>query len=150
LDDRAMALWHGSYGETVEGRPKPELVAPSAWVVAPLLPGTAKAREARRLFGRRAAAGGEDPRVEARIRALDLVTPDYQIVDGTSVAASIVAGVAAGMLEANPALGPAGLRAALLAACRTVPGAPLERQGAGALDAGEAVALARRGWSGDI
>ena len=144
LDDRntfdlgAMALWHGNYGETVAGTAKPELVAPSLWVVAPVLPGTAKAREAERLFDDRARADEADVRVEERIRALQLVTPHYQIVDGTSVAAPIVAGVAAGMLQANPELTPATLRATLLAACRAVPGAPAERQGAGALDAGQA------------
>lgn len=144
FDHRAMALWHGNYGATVEGKAKPELVAPSLWVVAPLLPGTARIREARRLFDERSGAGDAGDRVEERIRALQLVTPHYHIVDGTSVAAPIVAGVAAGMLQANPALTPAGLRAALLAACRAVPGAPVERQGAGALDAGQAVARARR------
>jgi len=150
FDHRAMALWHGNYGETVAGAAKPELVAPSLWVVAPLLPGTAKAREAERLFDGRVRADETDVQVEDRIRELQLVTPYYQIVDGTSVAAPIVAGVAAGMLQANPELTPATLRAALLAACRAVPGAPAERQGAGALDAGQAVSRARRARHGPM
>jgi hypothetical protein len=46
------------------------------------------------------------------------------------------------MLEANPTLSPERVRTLLLLACRRVDGAPRERQGAGAIDAGSAVALA--------
>jgi len=143
FDHAALTLWHGNYGETVSGAAKPELVAPSLWVVAPLLPGTSKAERARALFERRAVSD-EDATVEESLRRDNLVTPHYHIVDGTSVAAPNVAGGAAGMLQANPALRPAAIRTALLAACRPVPGADPERQGAGALDAGRAVAEARR------
>ena len=144
FDHEAVTLWHGNYGDTVSGAAKPELVAPSLWVVAPLLPGTAKAARARALFSERAAAAAEDPEIEERLRRENFVTPHYHLVDGTSVAAPLVAGVAAGMLQANPDLTPAGILRALLAACRPVKGAEPERQGAGALDAGLAVARARR------
>jgi len=139
LDHAARELWRSNYGETAHGAAKPELVAPSLWVVAPVLPGTEVAGEARDLFARRAVG---DPSVEPRIRELKLVTPHYQHVEGTSFAAPVVAGVAAAMLEANPGLTPRLVRDVLVATAHRVPGAPPERQGAGALDAGRAVTLA--------
>jgi serine protease AprX len=142
FDHEARALWHSSYGETAGGLPKPELVAPSQWVVAPLLPGTPVASEAAALFARRAAS---DATAEGRLSELKLVTPHYQHVEGTSFAAPTVAGVVACMLEANPKLPPARLKELLIASAHPVPGAPRERQGNGALDAGHAVRLALAG-----
>jgi serine protease AprX len=139
FDHEAVALWHGNYGEAADGASKPELVAPSLWVVAPLLPGTAVAAEAGALFERRAA---RDRSAEPRIAHLKLVTPHYQHVEGTSFAAPLVAGVVACMLEARPELSPRRVRELLLACAHPVPGAPVERQGAGAVDAGRAVTLA--------
>jgi serine protease AprX len=145
LDDRNVfdraqrELWHSSYGETWMGNEKPELVAPSIWVAAPVLPDTDVAREATHLFERRSTG---DQSCEARIAELKLVTPFYQHVEGTSFAAPIVAGIVACMLEANPALTPRRIRDLLLLACKRVDGAPDERQGAGAIDAGAAVTLA--------
>lgn len=121
-------------------------MAPSLWVVAPVLPGSAVAREATTLFALRGA-----PDQEARISELKLVTPNYQHVDGTSFAAPIAAATVAAMLEANPHLTPRLVRELLIRSAHPVPGAPPERQGAGALDAGRAVALAvleRHGWDG--
>ena len=141
FDDAAIEIWHSNYGASSTGSGKPEMVAPSLWVVAPLLPGSGKADEARRLFAARAAG---DPTAEEGIRERHLITPHYHHVDGTSVAAPLVASAAACALQANPSLGPASLRQVLLAACRPVPGAPAEQQGCGALDAGQAVARALR------
>jgi serine protease AprX len=145
LDDRntfdhaALALWHSNYGHAANGIAKPELVAPSLWVAAPLLPGTAAARDAEQLFARRM---NGDAGVEPDIAARKLITPHYQHAEGTSFAAPIVASAACCMLEANLALTPRLLRDALVATTHPVPGAPAERQGAGALDAGRAVARA--------
>jgi serine protease AprX len=145
LDDRnvfdgdARRLWHSSYGTTWMGREKPELVAPSIWVAAPLLPMTGVAREARTLFARCASG---DASCEPRIAELKLVTPHNQHVEGTSFAAPIVSSVVACMLEANPTLAPRRVHELLILACQRVDGAPSERQGAGAIDAGSAVALA--------
>jgi serine protease AprX len=139
LDDSKMALWHSNYGITSQGSLKPELVAPSLWVVAPVLPGSEVARKAAELMERRNMG---DTTVDQDIAALKLVTPYYQHVEGTSFAAPIVASVVACMLEANPSLSPGDVREILEGAARQVPGAPPERQGAGALDAGIAVALA--------
>ncbi len=139
FDHSEREIWRSNYGETSGGARKPEVVAPSLWVVAPILPGTDLEKEAALLFDRRAAG---DSRAEERLRELKMVTPHYQHVEGTSFAAPIVAGVVACMLEANPALTPRGVREALVGSAQPVKGAPLERQGSGALDAGRAVTLA--------
>lgn len=139
LDHEQLELWRSNYGETAWGASKPELVAPSIWVVAPILPGTAVAKEAQDLFARRAQGEGG---VEPRLEQLKLVTPHYQHVEGTSFASAIVAGVAACLIEANSNLSPRRLRELMIEAAHSVPGAPPERQGAGALDAGRAVTLA--------
>lgn len=143
LDDRnsfgheAWALWHSNYGETLGKTPKPELVAPSLHVVAPILPDSTLAQEARALFSRRGEADAD-----AALAVRKMVTPHYQLVEGTSFAAPIVAGIVAGMLEANASLTPRRVRELLQAASQPVPGASLERQGAGAVDAGRAVTMA--------
>lgn len=139
FDPDDLALWHSNYGPSTRGTAKPEVVAPSLWVVAPLLPGTAVATEAVDLFRRRAA--GDEP-VDGRIAELKLVTPDYQHVEGTSFAAPIVASLVACMLEVNPTLSPAAIQALLQAAAVPIAAAPPERQGAGAVDAGRAIAAA--------
>ena len=138
FDRQEVELWHSNYGSTVEGRSKPEFVAPSIYVVAPMLPGTPTARHATRLFKRR----DQGENVTREMQEAMLVTPHYKHVDGTSFAAPLVSGVIAGMLEANPSLTPDRIKELLLKAAWNVPGAPRERQGAGAIDAGKAIALA--------
>jgi serine protease AprX len=140
LRQEGWRVWHSNYGETRERIPKPDVVAPSMWTVAPILPGTAIAAEARRLFASRASRSS--PAVERRIAELRLVTPHYQHVEGTSFAAPIVAAIVACMREANPAIPARRLREILMLSATRIPGAPDERQGAGAVDAGLAVAHA--------
>jgi len=150
IDDRntfeheELELWHSNYGIAGSGVYKPELVAPSAWVVAPVLPGTRAAGEAAALFARRFGSGSGTPRpeVEQELLARGLVTPHYQHVDGTSFAAPLVASLVACLLEANRGLSPPLVREVLLTTAHPVPGAPRDRQGAGAMEAGKAVALA--------
>jgi serine protease AprX len=141
-------IWHSNYGETYGGLLKPEVVAPSMWVAAPVLPGTHVALEARELFSRRAkrarASAGDLPKDAERIAALKLITPHYQHVEGTSFAAPLVASTVACMLDVNPSLTPSRVRELLIEAATPVPGASVERQGAGIVDAGHAVALAAR------
>ncbi|MBK8131021.1 MAG: S8 family serine peptidase [bacterium] len=145
LDDQnafahdAVALWRSNYGLGADAAAKPELVAPSIWVAAPVLPGTAVAREAHTLFQQRGR-----PASERRIADLKLITPHYQHVDGTSFAAPLVASAVACMLEANPSLTPPMVRQLLQQTATPIPRAPRERQGAGALEAGLAVAAALR------
>jgi len=150
-----MRLWHSNYGRASDGAFKPELVAPSIWVVAPLLPESEVAQEAKKLFAERAKTRvngymSPDSRVESRIGDLKLVTPHYQHVEGTSFASPLIASVVACTLQANPTLRPQQVRHVLLAAAHPVPGAAPERQGAGALDAGQAVALALRQQHGPL
>ena len=145
LDDRNVfdrdqhEVWHSNYDSTIDGLWKPEVVAPSLWVVAPMLPGSPVAVEAQQLFFRRARG---DAGANERIAELKLVTPHYQHVEGTSFAAPLIAGVAACMLEANPGLSPDDIRLALMASAYKIAGASDERQGAGAVDGGQAVAIA--------
>ena len=73
---------------------------------------------------------------------MKMVTPHYQHVEGTSFAAPIIASVVACMLEANASLTPDDIRHGLMAAAYKVAGASNERQGAGAVDGGQAVAIA--------
>jgi serine protease AprX len=134
-----MALWHSNYGEATNEAPKPELVAPSLWVAAPILPGTTVAREAMELFERRRRG---QPFNKQRLAELKLITPFYQHVEGTSFAAPLVSSAIACMLQANPKLTPLLIRQILTSTAEPVPGAPRARQGAGALAAGAAVARA--------
>ncbi len=66
----------------------------------------------------------------------------YQYVEGTSFAAPIVAATAACVLEANRSLKPRQIAELLIVTAERVPGASDERQGAGAINAGEAVRAA--------
>ena len=140
IDAGAWELWHSNYGPSSDRTPKPEIVAPSIWTVAPVLPGSAVAVEAQALFARRAA--GTDDNVDRRIADLRLVTPQYQHVEGTSFAAPIVASIVACMRQANPALSPRRIKELLMLCATRVAGAADERQGAGVVDAGLAVAAA--------
>ncbi|MBV8819674.1 MAG: S8 family serine peptidase [Acidobacteriaceae bacterium] len=138
--DRARhEVWHSNYDVTEQGAWKPEVVAPSLWVVAPMLPGSDVAVEAEQLFKRRA---GGDRTADARINELKLVNRYYQHVEGTSFAAPIIASIVACMLEARPGLKPQRVKDILMAAAYKIPGAPDERQGAGAVDAGNALEIA--------
>lgn len=114
----------------------PDLTTPSLWVATPILPGSDCAQTAKRLFERRWQG---DPNVDSHLEALHLLSPYYQHQDGAYLAAPIVAGVIAGLLQANPALTPTDVHHHLRAAAQPAPGVPAERQGAGVLDAGLAV-----------
>lgn len=137
LDRGRHSVWHSTF-HTHAGGTKPEIVAPSLWVVAPMLPGSPTANEANELFTRRAAG---DHSMDYRMAEQKLVTRHYQHVEGTSFAAPLVASIVACMLEADPSLTPERVREILIAAAYKVPGAADERQGAGAVDAGRALEL---------
>ena len=72
------------------------------------------------------------------------IHPHYQHVDGTSMAAPIVSGIVAQMLEANPSLTPTQVKEILMMTADPLNDAPAERQGAGAVNAGRAVAASLR------
>lgn len=166
LDDSEM--YRSSYGPTLDGIQKPELVAPSMLVAAPILPETQTAAEAELLAKlKRApdeslsmiikahagvspeldAVADEPPEVirqqaDARIDDENLIARSYKHVDGTSFAAPIVSGVAAQMLEANPNLTPLQVKRILVDTAERISDIPIDQQGWGLIIAGHAVALA--------
>lgn len=139
LDHGALRPWHSNFGSSTVGGWKPEVVAPSLWVAAPVLPGTIVAEELTALFARRRAG---DRTVDERLAELKAITPHYQHVEGTSFAAPVAAAAVACLLQANPRLTPGGIREILLSTAQLVGGVDRERQGAGVLDPGRAVARA--------
>src|SRR6266478_8873418 len=123
--DRARrGMYRSSYGPTIDGLQKPEVIAPGIWVAAPILPGTKAAAQAELLSRLSAAPDAElrrlveahpgvDPVLDAaaalpppllrqlvvaKLRDNNVISGAYKHVDGTSFAAPIVAGVAAQML----------------------------------------------------
>ena len=72
------------------------------------------------------------------------IHPHYQHVDGTSMAAPIVSGIVSQMFEANSSLTPAQVKEILMVTADPLNDAPAERQGAGAVNAGRAIASALR------
>lgn len=163
-------IYHGSYGPTVDGLQKPEVVAPGIWVAAPILPGTPTAAQAALLTrlshapdadlasvvdhhpgvdGALDAAVHLDPAlirqlVDAKLRDEKVISGAYKHVDGTSFAAPIVASVAAQVLEANPALTPREVKRILIRTAKRLPHVEVDRQGWGAVDARGAVEEAER------
>ncbi|WP_236644250.1 S8 family serine peptidase [Sorangium cellulosum] len=161
--------YHSSYGLTLDGLQKPEIIAPAIWLAAPILPGTPTAAQAQLLSlldGARdedlpgllvehacvdpdldAVAGREPYLVRqlaaAKLRDQKVISGHYKHVDGTSFAAPIVSSVVAQMLEANPRLSPQQCRRILMKTARGLPGIPLERQGWGVVQPRAAVAAAR-------
>lgn len=159
-----------SYGNGAHGVAKPEVIAPAIWLAAPMLPKTTTHHDALYLtrllglgdaelcealqtahalkrLGRRVAdlAPNEARRlIRSRMVEHKYIHPHYQHVDGTSMAAPIVSGIAAQMLEANPALTPTQLKALITATATPLADAPLERQGAGIVNGARAVAAALR------
>ncbi len=176
LNPRFRRMWRSSYGRGVSGVPKPDLIAPAIWVAAPMLPRTWVHNEARLLWALEQAPEGElaqllkTPAARARLKAETLgappaairaairrriveqkyIHPHYQHVDGSSMAAPIVSGVAAQMLEANPALSPAQVKAILTETAQPLAFVPRLEQGAGVVEAARAVAAALRAPGGPL
>lgn len=150
-------MFHSTYGRTLDGYAKPELIAPAIWVAGPILPKTDQFNEApvlfallqatpaaaARLLTKHAADLPEDARGVAkgdyknwareRIAAMKYVGPHYKHVDGTSFAAPIVSSVIAQMLEANPDLTPAEVKQILMDTAEPLADAAEEQQGKGVL-----------------
>src|SRR4029079_10292624 len=61
LDRARRGMYRSSYGPTVDGLQKPEIIAPGIWVAAPILPATPTADEAQ-LCSELDAAADEDLR----------------------------------------------------------------------------------------
>lgn len=169
LDFRLWTPYPHNYGQVYDGSYKPDILAPANWIASPILPDSSIAREVRWLapllktsddahirhvlkqgyrdlgLARDAALNAGDSvyaELQQRIHAHKIIDAHHQHVDGTSVAAPIVASVIAQMLEANPGLTPDEIRAILATTARLLPNIPYERQGAGVLDAARAVTVA--------
>ncbi|MBX2997379.1 MAG: S8 family serine peptidase [Caldilineaceae bacterium] len=178
-----LRLYHHNWGAVFVDSwriPKPELVAPSAWAPAPILPVSAVFREMwilgqawdklveGDLDGARAIlwewrtllqlepaikrADGETLRRALRLRMNPhkFAHSHYQHVDGTSVAAPQVAAVAAQMIEANPSLTPYRVKELLTEAALPLLHLPHEKVGYGVLMPSTAVALALRAHGGAL
>jgi serine protease AprX len=168
LDRARRGMYRSSYGPTIDGLQKPEVIAPGIWVAAPILPSTPTAEEAE-LYSRLDAAADEDlpalieehaaidtDLAEARdlrapllrqlitikLREGNVITPHYKYVDGTSFAAPIVASIVACMLEANSRLSPAQIKRLLIKTAERVPEVDVDRQGWGVVNARGAVEAA--------
>ncbi len=168
LSGRVRVPWHSSFGPNSLGMPKPEVVAPAAWVAAPILPGTPAEREAVALselqvapdyalpklveqhateLGWPAAAAQYTPdvirrEVERRLQQSRVVSAHYQNVDGTSFAAPVVASIVALLIEARPSLTPADVKRIMLGTADRIPGMSSREQGFGAVDARRALSRA--------
>ncbi len=166
LKVESYEMYWSSYGPTLDGILKPEVVAPGIWIAAPILPGTpiyfeagwlsrvedAPDHEVRAVVEGALQAGVEwDPalpgKTPAEIRAVlerrkkeaRLVPPYYQHVDGTSFSAPIVCSIIAQMLEANPDLTPARIKAILTSTADRLFNVPIHRQGHGLVHPRKAV-----------
>ena len=132
LDCNSYTMYRSSYGRTVDGILKPEIIAPGIWVAAPILPQSSVDKEAEVLVNSKQIPDDElknflkkhlkkiqlthdivnksvtDIRkiIENRIKDQKIIRRYYQHVDGTSFASPIVASIIAQMLDANPDLTP--------------------------------------------
>lgn len=156
--DGDIILYHSSYGITIDGLSKPELISNAIWIPAPILPDTKAHKKAGVFFK---SLENEDYLTaiiqnnaellqEEHVNLFDgtekiwktvkkiiwkekFISPDYMHVDGTSFAAPIVASVAAQMIEANPAITAYEIRKILLQTALPLPDYDIARQGYGRL-----------------
>jgi len=165
LDRARRGMYRSSYGPTIDGLQKPEVIAPGIWVAAPILPRTPTAEEAE-IYSKLNVADDKDLRelietnlgidkdldeakglpipllrqlITIKMREGNVINQDYKYVDGTSFAAPIVSSIAACMLEANPPLSPAQIKRILIDTAERVPDVEVERQGWGVVSARRAV-----------
>ncbi|MEM6318073.1 MAG: S8 family serine peptidase [Bacteroidota bacterium] len=143
LEPLQQTLYHSSYGWTIDGLLKPELIAPAIWLAAPILPKTDTYQQASELFHEFYRATGErKDQLLQEIRRRKLISEYYQHADGTSFAAPIVCSVIAQMLEANPDLTLEMIRENLLTTAHPLPYEDRKRQGYGVIQPAHAVAKA--------
>jgi len=165
LDRARRGMYRSSYGPTVDGLQKPEIIAPGIWVAAPILPATPTAEEAE-LYSQLNATADEELRatiekhagidqdldyagslpipllrqlITIKLREGNIISQHYKYVDGTSFAAPIVSSIIACMLEANPRLSPQQVKRILIETAERVPEIDVDRQGWGVVSARRAV-----------
>jgi len=165
LDRARRGMYRSSYGPTIDGLQKPEVIAPGIWVAAPILPQTPTAEEAE-LYSKLDLTPDKDLRtliaqyrgvdkdldeaadlripllrqlISIKLREGNVINQHYKYVDGTSFAAPIVSSIVACMLEANPNLTPQQIKRILIDTAERVAGIDVERQGWGVVSARRAV-----------
>ena len=126
-----------SRGPTLfDGLPKPDLVAPGNSLKGPVsFQGTLF-----NLFPDRSV----DPCNEIENEFCEEIPFNYQALSGTSMAAPIVSGTVALMLQVNPSLTPNALKAILMATAQPMADQPFIHQGAGLINTEGAVRLSAR------
>jgi len=169
LDRARRGMYRSSYGPTIDGLQKPEVIAPGIWVAAPILPHTPTADEAHlyseldtarddELVGIIERHSGIDRDLDQasglpvpllrqlitiKLREGNVISQYYKYVDGTSFAAPIVSSIVACMLEANPRLSPQDVKRILIDSAERVAAVEVDRQGWGVVGARRAVEIAR-------
>lgn len=168
LDRSDDTMYHSTFGLTSLNVQKPDVIAPSIWLPAPVLPGTPGSETASALCAldcmndellmgpglqlARAAQisiegdvslEGLRSAIAEGIRSNLLINPWYKMVDGTSFAAPIVASVVAQMLEIAPYLTPHDVKEILQQTALPLAGYERLCQGAGVVQQREALELAR-------
>ena len=170
LDRARRGMYRSSYGPTVDGLQKPEVIAPGIWVAGPILPHTPTADEAR-LYAELDTAADDDLRdiilanetidkdiyaardlsvsllrqlITIKLKEGNVINEHYKFVDGTSFAAPIVSSIVACMLEANPKLTPQQVKRILIETAERVEGIEVDRQGWGVVVPKNAVHAALR------
>ncbi|MFN0112404.1 MAG: S8 family serine peptidase [Blastocatellia bacterium] len=165
LELKDNEAYHSSYGPTIDGLQKPEIVAPSIWLAAPILPGTPTAAEAmlydllqdatdaelRDLLKANSGVNAQlddasdlpvyliRQLVSIKLHDANVISGHYKHVDGTSFAAPIVSSVVAQMLEANPRLTPQQVKRILIDTAIRLESVPVDRQGWGTIIPSRAV-----------
>ncbi len=168
LDRARRGMYRSSYGPTFDGLQKPEVIAPSIWVPAPILPHTPTAAEAELYATLERAPDNQlrsiietHPKIDhdlyqardlpthllrhlitIKLREGDVISEHYKYVDGTSFAAPIVSSIIACMLEANPHLTPQQVKRILIDTAERLPGIEIDRQGWGVVAPRRAVEFA--------
>jgi serine protease AprX len=170
LDRAKRGMYRSSYGPTIDGLQKPEVIAPGIWVAGPILPNTPTAAQAH-LYAELDNAVDDELRdiivfhqgvdkqlddskdlsvallrqlITIKLREGNVINQHYKFVDGTSFAAPIVSSIVACMLEANPKLTPQQVKRVLIDTAERVAGVEVERQGWGVVVPRKAVELALR------
>lgn len=168
LNRARRGMYRSSYGPTIDGLQKPEVIASSIWVPAPILPHTPTAKQAALLEKLDKSKDDElhkiikenpgvDPELDAAVGLLvhnirqiialkigreNVINQHYKYVDGTSFSAPIVSSVAAQMIEANPKLTPSEIKKILISTAERLPHHEVDRQGWGVIDPRRAVEMA--------
>jgi serine protease AprX len=170
LDRAKRGMYRSSYGPTIDGLQKPEVIAPGIWVAGPILPNTPTADQAH-LYAELDNAVDEELRniivchqgvdkqlddskdlsvsllrqlITIKLREGNVINQHYKFVDGTSFAAPIVSSIVACMLQANPKLTPQQVKRILIDTAERVASVEVERQGWGVVVPRKAVELALR------